>query len=178
MIRLDELTNGDAYRQLDNLSALLMDAVEGGASVSFMAGLSSGEAEAFWEARLDEMPDGRTLLFAAFEGSQLLGTVLLHPAWQPNQPHRADVAKLLVRRSARRRGVATRLMDVLEARAAALGRTLLTLDTGTGSEGERFYRGRGYVFVGIIPGYALMSDGSPCDTSIFYKRLGRVPASG
>lgn len=172
MIRVDELVEGDAYRQLENLSALLLDAVEGGASISFMAGLSTAEAEAFWEARLDEMADGRTLLFAAFEGAQLLGAVLLHPAWQPNQPHRVDVAKLLVRRSARRRGVATLLMDALEARAAALGRTLLTLDTGTGSEGEPFYRGRGYVFVGIIPGYALMPDGSPCDTSVFYKRLG------
>ena len=171
MIRVDELSEGDAYRQVDNLSALLLDAVEGGASISFMAGLSRSDADAFWEARLEEMADGRTLIFAALEGSQLLGAVLLHPAWQPNQPHRADVAKLLVRRSARRRGVASRLMDALEARAAELGRTLLTLDTGTGSEGEPFYRGRGYVFVGIIPGYALMPDGSPCNTSVFYKRL-------
>ena len=171
MIRVAELSDGDAYRQLDNRAALLIDAVEGGASVSFMAGLSRAEAEAFWEARIDEMADGRTLIFAAFDGSQLLGSVLLHPAWQPNQLHRADVAKLLVRRSARRRGVGSRLMEALETRAAALGRTLLTLDTGRGSAGEPFYHGRGYIFVGVIPGYALMPDGSPCDTSVFYKRL-------
>ena len=102
MIRVVELSDGDAYRQIDNLSALLIDAVEGGASVSFMAGLSPAEAEAFWDETIEGMPDGRTLLFAAFSGPQLIGTVLLNPARQPNQPHRADVAKLLVLRSARR----------------------------------------------------------------------------
>ena len=172
MIRIAELSDGDAYGQLGNLSRLIIDAVEGGASVSFMAGLTEAEAEAFWIEAIDGVPAGRAHLFAALEGSALLGAVLLHPAWQPNQPHRADVAKLLVLRAARRRGVATRLMDALETRALALDRTLLTLDTGTGSGAELFYQRRGYRFVGIIPGYALMPDGRPCDTSLYYKRLG------
>lgn len=171
-MRIVELPEGDAYRQLANLCALLIDAVEGGASVSFMAGLTASEAEAFWVGEIEGIATGRTHLFAALDGSRLVGAVLLLPAGKPNQPHRADVAKLLVLRSARRLGVASRLMDALEARALALGRTLLTLDTGTGSAGEPFYQGRGYQRVGIIPHYALMPDGSPCDTTVYYKQLG------
>jgi GNAT superfamily N-acetyltransferase len=174
VIRVSELSDGDAYRQLGNLGALLIDAVEGGASVSFMADLRRDEAEAFWVETIEGIPSGRTLLFAALEGSGLLGAVLLHPVMKPNQPHRADVAKLLVMRGARRRGIATLLMDALEARALELGRTLLTLDTVTGSGAEPFYRGRGFVAAGIIPDYALMPDGAFCATTVFYKRLARI----
>jgi GNAT superfamily N-acetyltransferase len=171
-VRIVELPEADAYRQLEGLCTLLIDAVEAGASVNFLADLKHSDAEAFWEGAMEGIPRGRTHLFAALEGSQLLGAVLLYPAWQPNQPHRADVAKLLVLRSARRQGVASRLMDALEARALELGRTLLTLDTVTGSGAEPFYQGRGYKRAGIIPNYALMPDGSPCDTSVYYKQLG------
>ena len=170
-MRIAELPEGDAYAQLGNLSALLIDAVESGASVGFMAGLTPSEAEAFWTEMLEGIPTGRTHLFAALEGSGLIGAVLLLPAAKPNQPHRADVAKLLVRRSARRRGVASRLMDALERRALALGRTLLTLDTATETGAEPFYRGRGYQRAGVVPNYALMPDGSFCATSIYYKQL-------
>lgn len=152
MIRVAELSDGDACQQIDRLSALLIDAVENGASVSFMAAVTRAEADALWEATIARIADGRTLLFAAFAASDLIGTVLLHPPWQPNQPHRADVAKLLVCSRSRRQSVATLLMNTLEVRAAELGRMLLTLDTGAGSSGEPFYRKRAYVFAGIIPG--------------------------
>ena len=171
-MRIAELTEGDGYRQLDNLCALLVDAVEGGASVSFLAGLTLAQAEAFWIPEIEAIATGRTHLFAALERSSLLGAVLLHPAWQPNQPHRADVAKLLVLRSARRRGVASGLMDALEARALALGRTLLTLDTAQGSAAEPLYRARGYQRAGEIPTYGLTTDGRLESTVIYYKQLG------
>lgn len=164
-MRIVELPGGDAYRQLDNLCALLIDAVESGASVSFLAGLTAAQAEQFWLGAIEGIPEGRTHLFPALEDSDLLGAVLLHPCWQPNQPHRADVAKLLVKRSARRRGVGTRLMDELEARALSLGRTLLTLDTAKGSAAEPLYLRRGYWRAGEIPGYGLTTDGGwnpPC----------------
>jgi GNAT superfamily N-acetyltransferase len=170
-VRIVELPEGDALHQLDNLCDLLIDAVEGGASVSFMAGLKRQQAEAFWQATIDGITPGATHLFAALEGSRLLGAVLLHPALKPNQPHRADVAKMLVLRSARRRGIASQLLDALEHRARQLGRTLLTLDTDSSGVAEPLYRKKGYVAVGIIPGYALMPDGAPCDTTIFYKQL-------
>jgi GNAT superfamily N-acetyltransferase len=170
-MRIDELSEGDAYRQLGNLAALLVDVVEGGASVSFLAGLTAWEAEGFWIEQIDGIPTGRTHLFAALDGSSLVGTVLLLPADKPNQPHRADVAKLLVLRSARRRGVASLLMDAMEARALVIGRTVLTLDTAKGSSAELIYVSRGYVRVGEIPSYSLTTDGRLESTIIYYKHL-------
>ena len=96
----------------------------------------------------------------------------LVPAWQPNQPHRADVAKVLVHRRARRRGVGRALMAAVEREALRRGRTLLTLDTDTGGDAERLYSALGYARAGVIPGYALFSTGPLCDTTIFYKHLG------
>jgi GNAT superfamily N-acetyltransferase len=129
------------------------------------------EADSFWRETIAGIPSGRTHFFAALAGGDVLGTVLMHPSFKTNQPHRADVAKLLVLRRARRAGVASRLMDALEARALLLGRTLLTLDTATGSGAEDFYRRRGYKSAGIIPGYALMPDGAPTGTTFYYKAL-------
>jgi ribosomal protein S18 acetylase RimI-like enzyme len=173
VVRVAEFTEGDAFRQLAGLGELLIDVVRGGASVGFMATITQAEAEAFWESMADGIPSGATVLFAALDGRKLVGTVLLHPSRKPNQPHRADVAKLLVLGSARRAGVATLLMDALEAQAMALGRTLLTLDTATGSGAELFYQARGFERAGIIPNYALYPDGSACDTTFYYKRLGQ-----
>ena len=172
MIRVDEISNGDAYRQIDKLAALLIDAVESGASVSFMAGLSPGEAEAFWEEAIAGIPTGRTLLFSAFSGAELVGTVLMHPAGKPNQPHRADVAKMLVHRRARRRGIGAALMRAAEDAARAAGKTLLVLDTAS-SDAERLYERLGWTRVGPVPGYALLPDGHPCDTTIFYKPIAK-----
>jgi GNAT superfamily N-acetyltransferase len=113
----------------------------------------------------------RSILFAARGGNNVAGTVLLQPSQKANQPHRADVAKLLVLRAMRRAGVASRLMQALEAHALKVGRTLLTLDTATDSDAENFYRQRGYSRAGVIPGYCLMPDGRLSGTTIYYKQL-------
>jgi ribosomal protein S18 acetylase RimI-like enzyme len=111
------------------------------------------------------------VILAAFDGSTLVGTVQLILAVPPNQPHRGEIAKLLVHRSARRRGVAQRLMGRVEVEARAEGKTLLVLDTVTGDAAERLYEGLGWTTVGVIPGYALYPDGRPCDTTVFFKAL-------
>lgn len=171
MGRVVELTAEAAEPQLSGLAEVLLDCVAGGASVGFMADLTRAEAEGFWRATIANMGAGSAHLFAAFDGERAIGTVLLQPSWKPNQPHRADVAKLLVRQDARRGGTASRLMDALEARSIELGRWLLTLDTASGSGAEDFYRKRGYARAGEIPDYALMPDGAFCATALYYKRL-------
>jgi GNAT superfamily N-acetyltransferase len=171
MAEVAELAADAAERHVAGLAEVLLDCVAGGASVGFMAGLTRAEAEDFWRATIADVGAGRQHLFAAFDGERLVGTVLLQPSGKPNQRHRADVAKLLVRRDARRSGAASRLMDALEARARTLGRTLLTLDTQTASSAENLYRKRGYIRAGEIPDYALMPDGAFCATALYYKRL-------
>jgi GNAT superfamily N-acetyltransferase len=108
---------------------------------------------------------------AAFAEGRLVGTVQVNLALPPNQPHRAEIAKLLVHRSARKRGVAQLLMEHAESEARAAGKTLLVLDTVTGGDGERLYARLGWTKVGVIPGYALFPDGRPCDTTVFWKTL-------
>lgn len=154
------------------LADVLADCVEGGASVSFMLPLARGTAERFWRTVADGVAAGtRALLVAEDPDGRVVGTVQLVLAMPENQPHRADVAKMLVRRDARRRGVAGRLMAAVEDAARAEGRTLLVLDTVTGSDAERLYARAGWTRVGEIPGYALMPDGTPCATTVFYKAL-------
>ncbi|HEX9107846.1 MAG TPA: GNAT family N-acetyltransferase [Longimicrobiales bacterium] len=157
------------------LSDVLIDCVEGGASVSFMAPLSRERADAFWAGVADAVAAGERILLVAEEPStgEILGTVQVIFAWPENQPHRADVAKMLVKRSARRRGVGAALVAAAEDAARAAGRTLLLLDTVTGSDAERMYARRGWTRLGVVPNYALMPDGSPCDTTFFYKELER-----
>jgi GNAT superfamily N-acetyltransferase len=111
------------------------------------------------------------VLLAAFDDGDVVGTVQVNLATPPNQPHRADIAKLLVRRSARRRGVAAQLMEAAEREALAEGKTLLVLDTVTGDAAERLYERLGWTRVGVIPNYALYPDGRPCATTLFYKQL-------
>jgi GNAT superfamily N-acetyltransferase len=154
----------------DDLADVLVDCVEGGASVSFMLPYSHDQARAFWRELVPAVAGGAVVLLAAGEGP-LVGTVQLQLATPPNQPHRAGVAKLLVRRSARGRGVGRTLMLAAEDEARAVGRTLLTLDTITDGAGDRLYRRLGWTFVGAIPDYARMPDGPLAPTSIFYKRL-------
>jgi GNAT superfamily N-acetyltransferase len=149
-----------------------MDCVEGGASVSFMWPLSEEKARAFWDTVAAGVARGeRALLVAEDDGGELLGTVQLLMKLPENQPHRADVAKLLVRRSARRQGVAQALLTRLDAEARAEGKTVLVLDTVTGSDAERVYVRAGWQQVGSIPRYALMPDGAFCATTYFYKHL-------
>ncbi len=151
------------------LAELLVDAVESGASVSFLPGLARPEAEAFWRRQLPLPPRGAIVIARSDDGID--GCVMLVPAWAPNQPHRGDVAKLLVHRRARRRGLGRALMAALEAHARAVGLTLLTLDTLRGDGAERLYRASGWCEAGVIPRYALDATGAPGDTVIFYKSL-------
>jgi len=158
---------------VDELTDLLLDVVDGGASVSFMAGLTRDDAREWWR-RTFAGADGRAIILAARDAEGgIVGSVQLHPAWAPNQPHRADVAKLLVHRRVRRQGLARALMAELESRAARSGFTLLVLDTCQGTPAEALYRGLGWREVGVIPHFALTPDGGNCDTVFFYKELGQ-----
>ena len=154
------------------LAGVLFDCVQGGASVSFMADLTRDQAEAFWRgAAREQRTDGRAVLVAE-DAAGIVGVVEVIPAWPDNQPHRADIAKMLVHRRARRRGVAEALLRAAETTAAAMGKTVLVLDTVTGGDAERLYARAGWIKVGVIPDYALFPDGRYCDTTVFYKRVG------
>ena len=170
MLTIESLTMPVSDPDLEQLTDLLLDVVDGGASVSFMAGLAREAAREWWR-RTFAGADPRALLLAARDASGIVGSVQLHPAWAPNQPHRADVAKLLVHRRARRRGLARALMGDLETRAAANGFTLLVLDTCQGTAAEALDRRLGWSEVGVIPNFALTPDGGKCDTVFFYKQL-------
>jgi GNAT superfamily N-acetyltransferase len=136
-----------------------------------MAPFSHEQGREAFEAVAAEVEQGRRLVLAAFVNDDLVGTVQVVLALPPNQPHRAEIAKLLVHRSARRRGLAQLLMERAEAEARAEGKTLLVLDTVTGDSAERLYERLGWNKVGVIPGYALYPDGRPCDTTVFWKAL-------
>ncbi len=165
-----------AHACTDALSDVLIDCVEGGASVSFMLPLARDTALAFWRGVADGVQRGeRVLLVAEGEQGQIVGTVQLITAQPENQPHRADVAKMLVRRSARRRGVAQQLMAALDDAARAEGKTVLVLDTVTGGDAERLYARAGWQRVGVVPNFALMPTGELCGTTFFYKHLGAWP---
>jgi GNAT superfamily N-acetyltransferase len=171
MVEVRQLTATEGRQYLTALAAVLVDCVAGGASVSFMASLEPAEAESFFEQAVREVEHGRRILLAAFDGPDLIGTVQIVAAPAPNQPHRADVAKLLVHRSARGRGVGQSLMEAVEDAARSAGKTLLVLDTVTGDSAERLYQRLGWTRLGVIPNYALYPDGRWCDTTVFYKEL-------
>jgi len=170
-IEVRRLASDEVHAQLDGLAGVLVDCVAGGASVSYLAPFSHEQARAAFEAVAVEVEQGRRLLLAAFADGDVVGTVQVILALPPNQPHRAEIAKLLVHRSARRRGIAQLLMECAEAEARAEGKTLLVLDTVTGDAAERVYERLGWTKVGVIPGYALYPDRRPCDTTIFWKSL-------
>ena len=136
-----------------------------------MAPFSHEQARDAFEAVAVDVEQGRRLVLAAFVDGDLVGTVQVVLALPPNQPHRGEIAKLLVHRSARKRGIAQLLMEHAEAEARAEGKTLLVLDTVTGDSAERLYERLGWTKVGVIPGYALYPDGRPCDTTVFWKAL-------
>jgi GNAT superfamily N-acetyltransferase len=166
------LTPNDIHAAASDLADVLIDCVEGGASVSFMAGLDTGRARRFWLDVADRAEsDGRAVLAAVRDSDRkVVGTVQMIPAGYENQPHRADVAKMLVHRSQRRLGLGAALMRAAEEAAARAGKTLLTLDTAS-DDAERLYASLGWSRVGVIPNYALNPDGSSCTTVIFYKEL-------
>ena len=155
---------------VQQLAALLLDAVRSGAGVSFMADLEPHDATAWWRRTLAGA-SARTVVLVARDEQGIVGTVQLQPAWAPNQPHRADVTKLIVHRRARGRGVARALMAELERAARGEQFTLLVLDTCKGSVAERLYASLGWIRVGEVPRFALNPDGSWCDTVFFYRPL-------
>lgn len=164
----------EAAARVDALAAILIDCVEGGASVSFMAPLDPARARAFWLQVAAGVARGeRILLVAEAEDGRLLGTVQLVLAAQENQPHRADLAKLLVCREARRQGLGAALLAAAEETALAAGRWLLVLDTVTGSAADRLYTRAGWTRVGEVPDYALWPEGGLCPTTFFCRDLRR-----
>jgi GNAT superfamily N-acetyltransferase len=156
---------------LAGLADVVIDCVEGGASIGFMDPLSRPAALAFWRRVADDVERSVRALVVAEDASGIIGTVQLGLDLPENQPHRADLSKMLVHRRARRRGVGARLLHAAEQVAREHGRSLLVLDTASDSA-ERLYERAGWIRVGVVPGFALMPDGAPCDTTFFYRRLG------
>ena len=155
---------------LGALAEVLADAVESGAAVSFLS-LTRTEAESWWRKLLSTPASGAIFLVAR-DAAGIVGSVQLHPSWAPNQPHRADVVKLIVHRRARRLGIGRQLMQALEREAALAGYRLLVLDSKRGDAGEQLYRALGWTVVGTIPHFALDTDGVTLhDTVVFYKEL-------
>ncbi len=173
--RIDRITEAE----LHGLADVLIDCVDGNASVSFMRPLARATALDFWRRCADGAARGERVLLVAEDAQGIAGTVQLVLDQPENQPHRADLSKMLVHRRARRRGVGEALMRAAEAAAREAGKTLLVLDTAS-AEAERLYERTGWQRVGTIPGYALLPDGRPCDTVYFYRALaptGTAPAA-
>lgn len=168
---IEMLDGKSAALAVEGLSDVLVDCVKDGASVGFMSPFDRKEARAYWESVLPAVASGSGLLFTARQGETIVGTVQVGLKQFPNQPHRGDLKKLLVHRSARDRGVAAQLMAAAEGEALSRGKTLLVLDTATGSPAERVYQRLGWTAAGIIPDYALWPEGGFCATTFYYKRL-------
>ena len=162
----------EAYARREELVALLVDAVESGASVNFVVPMTARKADVWWDGALASHARGERLILVSEEGGTLTGTVQLVFAPQENQSFRADIAKMLVLQSARRRGLGAALLRAAEEEARRRGRTLLTLDTESGSAGERLYAAEGWIKFGEVPGYAMRADGTARQAaSFFYKEL-------
>jgi GNAT superfamily N-acetyltransferase len=164
------LDAGAALERIDQLADVLLDCVEGGASVSFMLPMARETALSFWRKVADGVARGERTLLVAEDEEGIVGTVQLITDMPENQPHRADVAKLLVHRRARGAGIGRRLMEAVEDAAREQGRRVLVLDTASGTA-ERLYERLGWQRVGVVPDYALMPDGELCATTFFYKHV-------
>jgi len=160
-------------REIQELSDVLIDCVEGGASVSFMLPITRATADAFWRNVAESATREERILLIAEEAGRIVGTVQVVFAQAPNQPHRADVAKMLVHRRARKRGVGAALLAAAENAALRAGKTLLVLDTAS-DDAERLYARLGWQRCGVIPGYALLPGGGLCDTTFFYRTLSQA----
>ena len=159
-----------AKAAIHELCDVLVDCVEGGASVSFMLPFGREDATKFFEKVIASLARHETVLVAARLDGRIVGTVQLDLGMPPNQPHRGDIKKLLVHRAARNRGIGALLMARAEAEAKARGRTLLVLDTA-GAEAERLYVRSGWQRVGVVPDYAMWPGGGFCDTTYFWKKI-------
>ncbi len=171
MRRLHTVTDA----QIEQLADVLMDCVDGGASVSFMSPLTRARAAAFWRRVADDVASGKRALLVAEDAQGICGTVQLIFDLPENQPHRADLAKMLVHRRARRQGLGTALMQSAEDAARECGRTLLVLDAVTGGDAARLYERLGWTRVGDIPGYALFPEGGLCSTTVYFRNLASQP---
>lgn len=169
-------TVADAH--VAGLADVLIDCVEGGASVGFMQPMTRDRAEAFWRRVARGVAEGERALLVAEDERGICGTVQLVLGLPENQPHRADLAKMLVHRRARNRGLGAALMRAAEALARERGKTLLVLDAVTGGDAARLYERLGWVRVGDVPGFALMPDGGPCSTTYYYRDLGNRREAG
>lgn len=154
------------------LAELLIACVDNGAGVGFMAPLQRDKALGYWAGVVPAIAEGRTILFVAFEDSKLAGAVQLQIVQWPNQPHRAEIAKLIVAPGSRRRGIGRSLMNAAENAAKAMGRTLLVLDTESDSNAEKLYLSLGWKKSGMIPGFALRAHGGLTPTTFMFKQLG------
>jgi GNAT superfamily N-acetyltransferase len=161
--------------ELQGLAELLIDCVDGGASVSFMAPLSAENALSFWREVAAGVRHGERALLVAEDSGGIVGTVQLILKQPENQPHRADVAKMLVHRRARRRGLGAALMRAAEDLGRACGKSLLVLDTVTDGDADRLYARLGWQRCGVIPGYALWPRGGLCATTYYYRVLAQAP---
>jgi ribosomal protein S18 acetylase RimI-like enzyme len=170
-IEIRRLDRTDVWIELDRLAAILADGVANGDSVSFLDGLTHADARSFFESLVPELERGTRVLLAAYDGDDLVGCVQLVHAWPPNSQHRADVAKLIVDRSARGRGVGRALMERLEEEARTDGKSLLILDTVAGSVADGLYERLGWTRLGVVPNYAQNPGGVLCDAAFFYKHL-------
>ncbi|MGW7790244.1 GNAT family N-acetyltransferase [Streptomyces tricolor] len=172
-MRVEHWTGAQVHDRADDLAALLTDTVAAGASVGFLAPLGHAEAVAWWRERAAATAAGRLAVWAALDpADRVTGTVGLAFPDKPNSGHRAELVKLVVHRSARGRGLGRLLLTTAERAAAAAGRTLLHLDTETGSPAEQLYRSAGWTVAGTIPDYAASPAGELRPTTLYYKRLG------
>ncbi len=170
-VEIRRLAGAELQERLDALATVLHETVEAGASVGYLWPFGHAEARAAFDGWAPDVDAGRRVLLAALDGGELVGTVQVILALMPNQPHRGEIAKLQVRPAARGRGIAERLMASAEDEARAAGKTLLVLDTVTGSPADRLYRRLGWTELGTVPGFALYPDGRPCDATFFWKSL-------
>lgn len=169
-VRVQQISLPPDDATLDGLADLLVDAVDGGASVSFLGSITRDEALAWWRESLAKCSPRDTLLVAR-DDEGIVGTVQVRACWQPNQRFRGEIMKLLVHRRARGQGIATDLMRRIEAAALAAGLTLLVLDTNEGTTADRLYQRLGWTRLGVIPGFCLLNDGTPAGAVFFYKHL-------
>jgi len=161
------------HAQIEQLAEVVMSCVEGGASIGFMAPLTRERAVAFWKRVAQGVGAGERVLLVAEDAQGICGTVQLILDLPENQPHRADLVKMLVHRRARRQGLGEALMRAAEAAAREAGRTILVLDAVTHGDAARLYERLGWVRVGDVPNFALMPDGAPCSTTYYYRDLTR-----
>ena len=173
-MRITPLGHSPIHRDL--LADLLVEVVAGGGSLSFMHPLAPAAAAAFWDDALAAADRGARIVLAAWDGEALLGTVSVLLDMPPNQPHRAEIAKMMTRPAARGRGVASALLRVAEAMAVERGRMLLVLDTATDGGASPLYERMGYTFAGELPDFAYKPHGGLTGTRLYWKRIGALAA--